>query len=117
MNIYLDDCRPAPEGYRLVKTARECIEALAAGGVKYLSLDHDLGDACAKCWRDEKNEAFSKTCGAHCSCDCHQTGYAACLWMAEYGVWPTHKPQVHSANPVGAANMRAVIDRYWKETP
>ena len=52
MNIYLDDCRPAPEGYRLVKTARECIEALAAGGVKYLSLDHDLGDACAKCWRE-----------------------------------------------------------------
>lgn len=114
MNLYLDDCRSAPDGYKLVKTARECIDVLRSVQVEHLSLDHDLGDACEKCWRqDELNELFTKSCVTGCKCDCHGTGYEVCLWMAEHDVWPTHKPQVHSANPVGAANMRSVIERYW----
>ena len=33
-------------------------------------------------------------------------------WMAETGHWPRRKPSVHSANPVGVAYMRGVIERY-----
>lgn len=45
MKVYLDDCRPCPEGWTLARTARECMDMLAAGGVTHLSLDHDLGEA------------------------------------------------------------------------
>jgi len=115
MDLYLDDCRSAPDGFVLVKTARECIDALKAGGIEHLSLDHDLGDACLLCWTDT-GPVLVKGCAPDCQCDCHPTGYSVCLWMAEFGVWPRYKPQVHSANPVGATNMRAVIDRYWPGT-
>lgn len=44
MKIYLDDVRPAPEGWVLTKTAPETIKLLYTGGVTHLSLDHDLGE-------------------------------------------------------------------------
>jgi hypothetical protein len=43
------------------------------------------------------------------------TGYDLVLWMAENNNWPSEKPQVHSANTVGAPRMRGVIDRYYPE--
>jgi hypothetical protein len=46
-------------------------------------------------------------------CEHVGTGYDLCLWMAETGHWPHEKPDVHSANPVGAKRMRGVIDRYF----
>ena len=44
MKVYLDDERPVPDGWYLVKTAHEAIDALKAGTVTHISLDHDLGD-------------------------------------------------------------------------
>ena len=85
MRLYLDDVRPAPEGWVLVKTAAECISFLKTFGVECLSLDHDLGDNV-------------------------DTGYTVVCWMEENDIWPTHKPSVHSANPVGRARMQQVID-------
>lgn len=43
MKLWLDDVRPAPEGWRWVKTAGEALTLLLRGGVKIASLDHDLG--------------------------------------------------------------------------
>ena len=45
MKIYLDDERPAPEGWHRTYTARETIKALELHGsnVTEISLDHDLG--------------------------------------------------------------------------
>jgi len=119
MNIYLDDCRPAPDGYQLVKSAAECIAALKTGRVVRLSLDHDLGDACGICWAllDGRSQCVSRTCFDNCTCGCHQTGYDVCLWMAEYGMWSEQLPAVHSANPEGSRRMRGVIDRYWPGRP
>ncbi|RSL33281.1 hypothetical protein D7Z54_11700 [Salibacterium salarium] len=43
-NIFLDDVRPGPDDYIVVKTAEECILLLKTGEpVSHLSLDHDLG--------------------------------------------------------------------------
>jgi hypothetical protein len=44
MRLYLDDHRPAPQGWTLARTADEAIDYLRQGQVTDLSLDYDLGD-------------------------------------------------------------------------
>lgn len=44
MKIWIDDLRPAPDGWVHVKTAAEAIELLNNNVVKEISLDNDLGD-------------------------------------------------------------------------
>lgn len=43
MKVFLDDKRSAPKGFRLVRTAHECIEALESGKIRVISLDYNLG--------------------------------------------------------------------------
>ena len=89
MKLWLDDVRPAPEGWAWVKNVQTARVALRLGKVSEASLDHDLGE-------DEP------------------TGYDLVSWMEETGCWPSGQVHVHSANPVGAARMRQVIDRRKK---
>lgn len=44
MKVYLDDQRPAPNGWTLARNADEAIALLRKGTVTELSLDYDLGD-------------------------------------------------------------------------
>jgi hypothetical protein len=115
ISMWLDDMRPAPDGWVLVTTAWEAIALIKAGKVARASLDHDLG-LCTPCARRE--EAFKDLTGyrvaRNCTC---MTGYKLCLWMAENEKWPDEKPIVHSANPVGAFAMRQIIDRYFPAEP
>lgn len=102
IKMFLDDIRPCPEGWVLVKTAREAIELLKTGQVIEASLDHDLGE-CEMCE------------GSHnpwCSCECHWNGYTVMKWIEENNMWPKEGIWLHSNNPVGLANMQAVIDRH-----
>jgi len=88
--VWLDDVRPAPEGWTRAHTAREAIALLEAGGVEEISLDHDLGD--------------EVTCG---------TGYEVACWVEEAvatrGVVPP-KIAIHSANVVGRERMQRAIE-------
>lgn len=114
ISMWLDDVRPAPEGWLHVTTVHEAIALIKAGKVARASLDHDLG-LCSPC-----NEEAAKIASAldgvlsrtprNCQC---MTGYKLCLWMAESGKWPDERPAVHSANPVGALAMRQIIERYF----
>ena len=88
MNLWLDDLRPAPPGWLWVKTAQDARQAMLLLEIEHMSLDHDLGEG--------------------------DTGYTFVCWMEEFNRWPRHKPTVHSANPVGAAKMRAAIERRFK---
>lgn len=117
MKVFLDDCREAPDGWTLVHSALECITLLRSFSVDYLSLDHDLGDACSRCWRapEDENDVLVKACATDCICDCHATGMDVVRFMASNEIWPAHKPTVHSMNVVGASNMRSMIDHYWME--
>jgi hypothetical protein len=93
MKLWLDDLRPAPEGWQLATTAREAIQYLEAGGIHELSLDHDLGEPLSEVG----------------------SGYQVALWLEEqayFGNWsvvPKHLA-IHSANPVGQRNMQAAFD-------
>ena len=57
--IWLDDERPAPDGWILARWPQEAISWLASGDVTHISLDHDLGD------------------------DSRGTGYDVILWIEE----------------------------------
>jgi len=87
INMWLDDVRPAPEGWKHDYSVYEAIDLIKKGHVENASLDHDLGEN-------------------------KPTGYKLCMRMAEFNKWPKNKPAVHSMNPVGAFAMRAIIERY-----
>lgn len=124
MKLYLDDVRSPPDdSWTVARTAKEARSILLAGPVEMASLDHDL-DICSTCTPGEVHKdtnlvvvaSLEAVCAKGCTCACHETGYDFVKWMAGVGLWPEHKPAVHSANPVGKANMIAVIDRYWKSS-
>ena len=95
MKIWLDDLRPAPSGYAAVHSVNQAIETIkkaeAEGiDIKVLDLDHDLGDYCK------------------------DGGDAIKLldWLVERGTF--YPVKLHTANPVGRANMERMLARYWK---
>lgn len=85
MRIWLDDLRPAPDGFIHVKNLAEFRDLIASNAdeIEMMSFDHDLGDGEAD-------------------------GYQISKWFAENHLdrWPL-EIKVHSANPPGAANIRA----------
>ena len=103
MKLWIDDLRPAPEGYRWILRTNNAIdfittiETLYRNGdikesIELIDLDHDAGQyAC---------------CGGD---------YIKLLdWLEETG--RNYPIRIHSANPVGVQNMRRIIERNgWKE--
>lgn len=95
MKIWLDDLRPAPQGYmpaHSVNEAKHLIEQCERDGVEIeiLDLDHDLGD-----YFPEGGDAIKLL-----------------DWLAERERF--YPIEIHTANPVGRANMLRLIERYWK---
>lgn len=89
MKLWLDDIRPRPDGFELTaRNARNCIRVLEKYPVTHISFDHDLGE--------------------------EATGYDVAKWIerkAMLGKRTVDTWAVHSANPVGAANIRAAMER------
>lgn len=94
--LWVDDVRPAPEGWVWLKTSAEAIDWLEASrilvrtssaiyGDEIMSLDHDLGG--------------------------DDTTRPVVIWMCENGYWP-QEVVVHSANPVGIEWLEGMIERY-----
>ena len=106
-HVYLDDIRYPPEPWELVRTYRECLEALQMGNVDYLSLDHDLGIHESSYYMQEHEFSAGQFWP--------YTGYDVCKWMVEHNIWPSVSITLHTANPVGRINMRQLINRYKPE--
>jgi hypothetical protein len=88
--LYLDDIRtPKTEGWDIVRSYNEFVSWIETNGLPdMVSFDHDLGEV------DEK------------------TGYDAAKWLGQYCIdnnisLPEYN--VHSANPVGSANIEAYL--------
>ena len=112
MKLWIDDVRPAPEGYvwcKSVVDAQIKIEAAEWTNffnhipgsetpnyedieIELIDIDHDAGDYA-----------------------CDGGDYIKLLdWLEETG--RNYPIRIHSMNPVGVANMRAIIQRNgWKE--
>ena len=105
MKLWIDDVRPAPYGYRTIRSVNEAKETIetyeimrrVSGGKRYYMVestdsDHDAGD-------------FANDGG----------DYSKLLdWLEETG--RNYPIRIHSMNPVGVENMRRIIERNgWTE--
>ena len=97
MKIWIDDCRPAPPGYIEIKTVYAAKAVVIRSErrketIDLVDIDHDAGE-------------YYKYGG----------DYIELLnWLEETG--RNYPIRIHSQNPVGVANMRAIIERNgWKE--
>lgn len=98
MKLWIDDIRPAPKGYIWLKSVKEakhhiCVwEYQMFKQIELIDLDHDAGD-------------YAYDGG----------DYIKLLdWLEETN--RNYPIRIHSMNPVGVANMRAIIQRNgWKE--
>ena len=104
MKLWLDDVRPAPEGYVWCKSVNEAKSYIIkysnridwdnnlVDEIEFIDADHDLGDYAAD----------------------GGDGVKLLDWLEETG--RNYPIRIHSANPVGVANMRQIIERNgWKE--
>lgn len=104
MKLWVDDVRPAPEGYVWLKSVNQVIDYIDALffddkyfdlPIELVDLDHDAGDYV--------NDGGD---------------YIKLLdyWEELWGKGLPFDIQIHSANPVGVQNMRAIIRKNgWKE--
>ncbi|MDD6657530.1 MAG: hypothetical protein PUE95_09610 [Lachnospiraceae bacterium] len=95
MKIWVDDLRPIPVGYEGTRSVNETIalieEAERNGEtIELIDLDHDLGD-----YAMDGGDAIK---------------------ILDYLVErETFYPiAIHTANPVGRANMERIIERFWE---
>jgi hypothetical protein len=100
MRVWLDDVRPAPDGWVHVRTPEEAINRLKTGEVEEISFDHDLG-------LDDYEDGRERT------------GYRVLLWIEEEMHLRVVKPpnmRVHSGNVPGHERLlRGIqaVERAW----
>lgn len=99
MKLWLDDLRPAPDGWFWVKTVEEAKTALKRGEIEVASLDHDLGGDPTKD-KDANNE----------------NGMCLMNWLERLHMegrpyWPKCVI-IHSVNPYASVQMFNVAQRY-----
>ena len=104
MKLWIDDVRPAPEGYVWLKTVNDAIRYIEIYG-DYLDFDNNLVDMIEIVDIDHDAGSYA----------CYGGDYIKLLdWLEETGRnYPIH---IHSMNVVGVENMRRIIQRNgWKE--
>ena len=103
IKLYLDDIRtPKDDDFIIVRSFQEAVKFVQQNGIpNYISFDHDLG-----C--DEFNNIYP-------------SGYDFAKWLIEmdldnlYKFPEDFKFNVHSANPIGKANIEGILNNYLKK--
>lgn len=95
MKIWLDDIRPAPDGFTLAHSVNEAIALIEkaemdGAGIDLIDCDHDLGD-------------YFPDGG---------DGIKLLDWLCERQTF--YPIALHTANPVGRNNMLRLIRRHWR---
>ena len=101
MKLWIDDIRPAPEGYVWLKSTNEALRFISAhrSEIEEISLDHDAGEYVA----DGGDYIVILD-------ELERISYYLPTAFKKY------KFSIHSANPVGAARMKQIIKiNGWKE--
>lgn len=113
MKIWIDDIRPAPEGYIWCKSTREALRFMWQHGdeIEMIDLDHDAGSLAVdggdfiNVLKELERLSNWKLIvnGAEVQCNWHDR----CKKI---------KFRLHSMNPVGVQNMRTIIQHNgWTE--
>ena len=104
MKLWIDDIKPAPEGYYWCKSVNAAISVIMHYS-NHLDWDNNLIDEIELIDLDHDAGSYAFDGG----------DYIKILdWLEETGRnYPIH---IHSMNPVGIANMRRIIQRNnWRE--
>lgn len=107
MKLWLDDVRPAPEGYVWCKSVNEAKRVIQF--IKHHYYDHLTGETK---WHRIELIDIDHDAGDYA---CDGGDYIKLLdWLEETG--RNYPIRIHSMNPVGCENMRRIIQRNgWKE--
>jgi hypothetical protein len=109
MKLWIDDVRPAPEGYEWCKSVKEAKKIIVGAYMAYAYFSHKDANF---------PSPFEVLDMDHDSGDYHKDGgdFIEILKWFEKTQTPCPPIRLHSMNPVGVANMRAIIERNgWKE--
>lgn len=101
MKLWIDDIRPAPEGYIWINTTNAALRFIRQNSqvIELISLDHDAGTYSS--WGGDYIEVLKEL---ERLTHVHKIDFSHIQF------------RLHSANPVGVANMRAIIQKNgWKE--
>lgn len=113
--IYLDDVRvPTERGWTLVKNYEEFVDTINRIGlenIELISLDHDLGDTAMAEYFNNVHNNFTLDYNNITE----KTGMDCAKWLVEQWIDgnPVCQVTIHSANPVGSANMMGYINNYY----
>lgn len=113
MKLYLDDIRtPKTDGWVIVRNYDDFTDWIKQNGVPdSISFDHDLGEDIAK----ENVENGMNKKKARMQKKEAKSGYDCAKWLCQYcweNALPLPKWDVHSANPVGAQNIKQLLENF-----
>jgi hypothetical protein len=115
--IYLDDVRtPVQDDWIIVRNYDEFVSQVRLHGlenIETISLDHDLGDSAMFEYYNNVKDNYE----LNYSNITEKTGYDCCKFLVSESMnknVPLPQIYVHSANPIGAANMIGYINNYFK---
>jgi hypothetical protein len=108
MKVWLDDVRYPLPGWDWVKSYDQAVTyfQINQDSITDASLDHDLGfpsEAMGSDLFDVIEFPYDNSL---------PTGYDFVKWIWEHNAWPSNSLGIHTANPAGSINMRAIIERY-----
>ena len=95
MNLWIDDCKPAPEGWAVARTYDEAVRLLGSFDYDEVAFDHDLGDTSVP----------------------ERTGYDLLCEIERGDLRRPSRAQIISWNPVGRRRMAVVISRLYDQGP
>jgi len=115
LRLYLDDIRtPVDEDWIVVRDYDEFVAQIKLNGLgnfEVISLDHDLGEgAMVEYYTNVKNNYMLDYNNIE-----ERTGMDCCRYLVSESMnekIPLPQIYVHSANPIGAANMMGYINNY-----
>jgi hypothetical protein len=115
LRLYLDDIRsPVDDDWIVVRNYDEFVAQLKLNGLgnfEVISLDHDLGEgAMVEYYTNVKNNYMLDYNNIE-----ERTGMDCCRYLVSESMnekIPLPQIYVHSANPIGAANMMGYINNY-----
>jgi hypothetical protein len=114
--IYLDDVRtPTDKDWVIARNYDEFVNLIRLNGLEnidVISLDHDLGDSAMFEYYNNVKDHYQ----LDYSNISEKTGYDCCKFLVSVSMEkniPLPQIYVHSANPIGSANMMGYINNYF----
>jgi len=115
LRLYLDDIRtPVDDDWIVVRNYNEFVAQLKLNGLgnfEVISLDHDLGEgAMVEYYTNVKNNYMLDYNNIE-----ERTGMDCCRYLVSESMnekIPLPQVYIHSANPIGSANMMGYINNY-----